>query len=556
MTYARAHVALRPDGPPEPRERVKAKRVLVLAALAALAGCSGGGGANPAPPIRAAVPGKTGTASVTFAMHWTAATAPTAASRRPAYVPATARSVSISVNGATPQYLNSPATTLAISAPAGVDTFTIQTFDEQNGLGNVLSKANISQTVVVDTANVLSATLNGVIASLKISLGTTFKAGTAASAPVNVAALDADGNTIVGPGDYSSPIQLSVVDQSSSGTLSLSSTLIQTPGQTSTLAYTGGTLASATIAAIASGVSTANAPVTPTPTIYEYQLANVSADPLTITRGSDGNMWFTEYNVNKIGKITPTGTITEYNVPTSTAGPDGITAGSDGNVWFTENGANKIGRITTTGVITEFSTFVPDAPGFITDGGDGNVWYGGQSDVGYQSETTPSAQGHYKTLSVNAGVGRIVRASDHELYFTEFNAGKIGHILSTSSTITETTVGGSPYGFVSGPDGNLWYSDGMNSSINQLAPGSSAPMKTFLTPTLSSRPGDIAVGNDGALWFTEGNGNMIGRITTSGAMSEYPIPTAAANATGIATAPDGSIWFIENAPAKIGRLVY
>ncbi|MDB5042426.1 MAG: hypothetical protein JWN27_3152 [Candidatus Eremiobacteraeota bacterium] len=252
MTYARALRALRPDG------------LLAIAALAVLAGCSGNGTSNPSAVVRAAAPGKAGAASVTFAMHWTAATAASAARRQPAYVPATARSVAISVAGGTPQYLNSPSTTLMISAPAGVDTFLIQTFDEQNGQGNVLSRAAITQTVALDTANVLSATLNGVVAALQISLGTpTPNAGASASSTVAVAALDADGNTIVGPGDYSTPITLAVQDPSSSGTLALSTALLQTPGTPVSLTYTGGTLTGANVIASATGVPAANATFAP-----------------------------------------------------------------------------------------------------------------------------------------------------------------------------------------------------------------------------------------------------------------------------------------------------
>lgn len=33
--------------------------------------------------------------------------------------------------------------------------------------------------------------------------------------------------------------------------------------------------------------------------------------------------------------------------------PDGITAGPDGNVWFIENNVSKIGRITPEGQVTE-----------------------------------------------------------------------------------------------------------------------------------------------------------------------------------------------------------
>jgi hypothetical protein len=34
--------------------------------------------------------------------------------------------------------------------------------------------------------------------------------------------------------------------------------------------------------------------------------------------------------------------------------PMGITAGPDGNLWFTGAGSDKIGRITTSGAVTEF----------------------------------------------------------------------------------------------------------------------------------------------------------------------------------------------------------
>jgi virginiamycin B lyase len=59
--------------------------------------------------------------------------------------------------------------------------------------------------------------------------------------------------------------------------------------------------------------------------------------------GPAGNLWFTEFNGNKIGRITPQGAITEFPVPTANSAPNGITAGPDGSVWFTEEGANKIG---------------------------------------------------------------------------------------------------------------------------------------------------------------------------------------------------------------------
>jgi streptogramin lyase len=67
------------------------------------------------------------------------------------------------------------------------------------------------------------------------------------------------------------------------------------------------------------------------------------------------------------------------------------------------------------------------------------------------------------------------------------------------------------------------------------AVGHAATVQTFLVPTPASGLAHIAAGPDGALWFTEQAAGNVGRITTSGQITEYPIP----NATGLAdTGPD------------------
>ena len=58
-------------------------------------------------------------------------------------------------------------------------------------------------------------------------------------------------------------------------------------------------------------------------------------------------------------------------------------------------------------------------------------------------------------------------------------------------------------------------------------------------------------GPDKALWFT--GGGTIGRITTTGVVTVYPIP-ATADALGIATGPDRAIWFADWSYGRIGRV--
>ncbi len=102
--------------------------------------------------------------------------------------------------------------------------------------------------------------------------------------------------------------------------------------------------------------------ITQAGTITEYTIPTPNSDPRGITRGSDDNIWFTEYAASKIGMITPDGTITEFPTPTPLSYPDGITYGFGGSVWFTEGGKNAIARITTEGVITEYP--LPTAAAF------------------------------------------------------------------------------------------------------------------------------------------------------------------------------------------------
>ncbi len=56
------------------------------------------------------------------------------------------------------------------------------------------------------------------------------------------------------------------------------------------------------------------------------------------------------------------------------------------------------------------------------------------------------------------------------------------------------------------------------------------------------------------LWFGDAGNNSLGRVTTSGALTEYSIPTANTLPMGITTGPDGAIWYTEG--MKIGQAVF
>ena len=91
-------------------------------------------------------------------------------------------------------------------------------------------------------------------------------------------------------------------------------------------------------------------------TLHEFAVPTTGASPYGITVGGDNNVWFTEHNGNKVGKVDVTcalgsgsNCITEYSVPTFSSAPAGIAKALDGSLWFTEQRGNKVGNIDTTG---------------------------------------------------------------------------------------------------------------------------------------------------------------------------------------------------------------
>jgi virginiamycin B lyase len=290
--------------------------------------------------------------------------------------------------------------------------------------------------------------------------------------------------------------------------------------------------------------------------ISEYSTPTVPSQPLGITTGPDGALWFTEFAGSKIGRITTTGKFAEYTIPTAGSEPRDIANGPDGALWFAEYAGNKIGRITTAGVITEY--LVGGYPQGITAGPDGAMWFTEISGEGENIGRITTA-GMITEYPVGGAPDSITTGPDGALWFTEsdVNTGnKIGRI-TTAGAITEypvPTVGSEPEGITAGPDGALWFTEFAGNKIGRIT--TAGVITEYPVTTAGSIPNGITTGPDGALWFTESAGNKIGRITTAAVMTEYSLPTAGSDPHGITTGPDGALWFTEDSGNRIGRARY
>ncbi len=184
-------------------------------------------------------------------------------------------------------------------------------------------------------------------------------------------------------------------------------------------------------------VGQACAALTPT----DFPIPTAGAGLRDITSGPDGNLWFTEFNADQIGRITDTGTVTEFPIPTAGAEPLDIVSGPDGNLWFTEFGANQIGRITPAGVVTEFPIPTADSgPAGITAGPDGNLWFTEANANQIGRITTGGVVNEFPIPTAESYPGQIAAGPDGNLWFTEDHAAQVASI-TTSGAVTEFSLG-------------------------------------------------------------------------------------------------------------------
>jgi hypothetical protein len=136
--------------------------------------------------------------------------------------------------------------------------FAIKTYASLDGTGTPLSVQNVVASIAAGRVNPLTLTLDGVLASFSIALSqSVLPAGQSASVNVVVNALDASGNTIVGPGVFSdangNPIAITLTDSDTTGATQLGSTTLTQPA-TIPLTYNGATgLGTIAITASAAG---------------------------------------------------------------------------------------------------------------------------------------------------------------------------------------------------------------------------------------------------------------------------------------------------------------
>jgi len=215
-----------------------------------------------------------------------------------------------------------------------------------------------------------------------------------------------------------------------------------------------------------------------------------------ITPGANNDIWIV--GGSAILNSTVTGTIRSFPLPAGVTAQGAPTIGPDGAVWFAawQSGAGALGRMTTAGQVSVFPLAMPPGgkPGWSPRAtalgvGPTNVIWATVMAVDPAGTGTAGAMVASQTNGSMGTVAplpnysclmecEIISASDGNGWTTSGNTVlrvTPGGVV-TAYTVVTKTGGGVLSGLIVGPDQNLWFTDGGNGNVGELAMPGGAPI--------------------------------------------------------------------------------
>lgn len=245
--------------------------------------------------------------------------------------------------------------------------------------------------------------------------------------------------------------------------------------------------------------------ITTSGTVSEYA---TGGQPNGITVGADNNYWSggyggTIFKMNGIGSL-----LASY--PVSGAHFGCMIRNPDGNVWFTDYGNNKVGKVTTAGVVSEFALPLGASPNCLASDTEGNLWVtdGGKNAIDKVNISGTVLAAFSSGLTAGDVVNGIVSAPDANLYFTEdaFNSSKSDKIgrITMGGTITEIRAlapNTYPDLLTVGKDGNIYFSEYDRTNLGRIDLATGTVTEFPLTLNGDSGTSAIINGPDNRLWL-------------------------------------------------------
>ncbi|MFN2449712.1 MAG: hypothetical protein ABR508_07960 [Candidatus Baltobacteraceae bacterium] len=208
----------------------------------------------------------------------------------------------------------------------------------------------------------------------------------------------------------------------------------------------------------------------------EYNIPFAGSLPNFMTRGAaSGSMYFTDPGANAIGEILTSGAVSgPFAIPTAGSNPQGIAVGPDNNIWFTEFNTNKIGILNSaTNAITEIPVSAGSHPDILVQGADGAMWFtediAGAPKLGRMTSTHSYSE--FALTGAQSAVGLAVDLYG-DLAVTDSAGSAIGIFKLSSQTYASyptKTASASPLWITVGPEGKLYFTEFAADKIGQFS---------------------------------------------------------------------------------------
>jgi streptogramin lyase len=117
------------------------------------------------------------------------------------------------------------------------------------------------------------------------------------------------------------------------------------------------------------------------------------------------------------------------------------------------------------------------------------------------------------------------------------------------------TLTGAVDSVTTGPDHNIWFMKSYTGKVGKMTV--TGATTEYSLPSghegAAFRESEIVPGPDGRLWFTRHYLGKLGSVTTSGVVTEYSLPSGC-EPWGITAGADGNVWFADRKNRKIGKV--
>ena len=289
---------------------------------------------------------------------------------------------------------------------------------------------------------------------------------------------------------------------------------------------------------------------------FDFEAPN-GMGPWSAFEDKDGMMWIPYYGRgNAVVRLDPnTGEQTSYPLGFARkAGIHSAVPGIDGNVWFTEAALGKIGKVDPkTKLITEYQN-TPLANGTRTGAhtirmdDKGLVWVSGGPAISMFDPKTEQ----FRHFDLGGTYGNT-SGPDGAQWFTSFrDDGPIGRIKDGVLSKFYPPTKGKPQRLEVASDGIVWFTERRGNKIGRFDPKTET-FTEFPLPGPEASPYAIGIDRNRMVWYSSHEQDTLGRLDPkTGEVIEYPYPHSEISMREFYLDSKGRMWYASSVNNKIG----